>query len=220
MDHGDESMVPAEMVGSGSPLTFVGAGAAGFASGAMTPTSSAPMMNNANTAPGTGSRLSNFSIGSSEEGGQYLEAPMLPVQANGSQSPISVRPFSLTETFAFPKPPNSASGEAPNPFVDSASASGEPLVPGVIVPEGEAAQIQTIRRPFAPTLSDELAVATGDQIRIVHMFDDGWAQVEKVTGAGVGNAGLIPIDCLREEDEELPSFLSKRMSSYMGTGPQ
>jgi hypothetical protein len=191
-----------------SPLSFVTAAA---------PLASSPPNNNG------GSRLSNFSIGSSEDGGQYLEAPMLPNQPSGGQSPISVRPFSLTETFAFPKPPiaspTAASADFPNPFVDAASASST-LVPGAIVPQGEAAELQTIRRPFQPTLSDELGVNIGDQIRIVHMFDDGWAQVEKATGTGVGTSGLIPIDCLREENEELPTFLSsKRVSSYI-SAPQ
>ena len=72
----------------------------------------------------------------------------------------------------------------------------------------------------AATLSDEMAVHRGDVIRVLQAFDDGWVQVEKISVANagtVGERGLIPIDCLREAGEALPSFLaSKRVSSYYG----
>ena len=72
-----------------------------------------------------------------------------------------------------------------------------------------------ICRPFVPTLEDELLVSPGDRVRILQVFDDGWAMVEKV-GAGSsidGNQqrrGLIPVDCLREAGQPLPSFLAQK----------
>jgi len=74
-----------------------------------------------------------------------------------------------------------------------------------------------IRRPFMPTMDDELAVLPGDQVRVMQAFDDGWAFVEKMTGAGSdrNERGLIPVDCLREAGQALPAFLAqKRVSSY------
>jgi len=73
-----------------------------------------------------------------------------------------------------------------------------------------------------PTLPDELAVTIGDSVKVIKVFDDGWALVEKMPGAGEvavmseGKAkrGLIPIDCMRAIGQDLPAFLNeKRVSS-------
>ncbi|KII86877.1 hypothetical protein PLICRDRAFT_164273 [Plicaturopsis crispa FD-325 SS-3] len=97
------------------------------------------------------------------------------------------------------------------------------------------APIETIRRPFAPTLSDELAVMPGETVRVVCAYDDGWAVVEKVPAPhkGKGKArssvgteegmeiearGLIPIDCMRGKGEKLPSFLANKRVSSQGMG--
>jgi hypothetical protein len=92
---------------------------------------------------------------------------------------------------------------ATNPFNDPATNT-------------EFASVELIRRPFVPTLDDELAVIPGDSVSVVKVFDDGWAYVEKIGSAGA--RGLIPIDCMRDAGEDLPAFLaSKRISSYYGT---
>ena len=104
--------------------------------------------------------------------------------------------------------------ENENPFADFTeivaarppSASTENSVPQHFAP------VEVIRRPFVPSMDDELAVKPGDEVRILKRFDDGWAVAEKI-GAGV--QGLIPIDCMRDVEEELPAFLAKkRISSY------
>ncbi|THH04996.1 hypothetical protein EW145_g5126, partial [Phellinidium pouzarii] len=260
-------------------------------------------------------RSSQFSIGSESShnsddsnGGQYLLAPPLQPDVMGAQlSPISVRPWSPNERWAFPKPPMAAtpttaattmtpgagaegkessklaipsfsvvpatqphtptslmtfsSGAvsdktALDPFADpdpdlnpnsekearmsmSTSTNGEPSpVVGTVrrasassvlseppamartlsspsastdgaassaSAEGDALAgvIEFIKRPFAPTLADEMAVQRGDEVRILRSFDDGWARVEKM---GTGEKGLIPVDCLRENGEPLPAF--------------
>jgi len=79
-------------------------------------------------------------------------------------------------------------------------------------PAAEFAEFEVIRRPFVPTLADELSVEPGDSVRVEKIFDDGWAYVEKLASA---TAGLIPTDCMRDAGEELPAFLAaKRVSSY------
>jgi hypothetical protein len=84
--------------------------------------------------------------------------------------------------------------------------------------------IEVIRRPFTPTLDDELSVLPGDRVRILQVFDDGWAFVEKMVGASFArndrnDRGLIPVDCLREAGQALPTFLAqKRVSSYSVDG--
>ena len=200
-------------------------------------------------------------------------------------SPMSVRPFSPTETFAFPRPPteknssdwglnfsrppssytsNTSIAEekvpalpvpAANPFNDPSpliiystaaatraaitniGSSDAPLHEAVAnnsmnpfadpVPctiNSEFMKFESIKRPFNPSLDDELAVIPGDKVRILQLFDDGWALVEKnpcygpasVKGKGrESEQGLIPIDCLRLPGvESLELVASKRVSSF------
>lgn len=69
--------------------------------------------------------------------------------------------------------------------------------------------METVQRPFVPNLSDELSVVIGDKVKIIKVFDDGWALVQKMT-----SKGLIPIDCMRAVGQDLPAFLNeKRVSS-------
>lgn len=228
---------------------------------------------------------SDSSHGSSREsnGAQYLSLPPMHPDNVPQLSPISVRPFSPSESWAFPKPPTnpptppstlrplsgaSAATEMPvppipvarpaelpsspntaglrDPFADAQEIpDNDPfadpqLTPTLLVPikgldipvqrptssgtmhttstaggsEVSLGVLDVIRRPFVPTLEDELAVKRGDQIRVLQCFDDGWAQIEKLE---TGEAGLIPVDCLREAGEELPDFLAaRRVSSYYG----
>lgn len=228
---------------------------------------------------------SDSSHGSSREsnGAQYLSLPPMRPDNVPQLSPISVRPFSPSESWAFPKPPTnpptpsmtsrplsgaSAATEMPVPPIPVARAAdlspslnsaglqdpfadaqemlhkdpfADPqLTPTLLVPmkgldipvqrptssgtmrttstacgsEVSLGVLDVIRRPFVPTLEDELLVKRGDQIRVLQCFDDGWAQIEKLE---TGEAGLIPVDCLREAGEELPDFLAaRRVSSYYG----
>ena len=72
-----------------------------------------------------------------------------------------------------------------------------------------------------PTLSDELPVVIGDRVKVIKVFDDGWAMVQKIVEDTKSSAaknrpqsGLIPIDCMRAVGQDLPAFLSeKRVSS-------
>ncbi|SJL15768.1 uncharacterized protein ARMOST_19273 [Armillaria ostoyae] len=144
-------------------------------------------------------------------------------------TPMSVRPFTPSESFKFPKPPSN--GEwIQIPDRDShgtaLSSSTEMFPPSPTNPFSEPespitpelSPIETIRRTFVPTLYDELSVAIGDRIRVLEVFDDGWAMVEKVPeGNGQGKEvvlepGLIPIDCLRMTGDPLPPFLASQMS--------
>ncbi|TFL04558.1 hypothetical protein BDV98DRAFT_502392 [Pterulicium gracile] len=169
---------------------------------------------------------------------------------------MSVRPFSPSERFSFPKPPqadedlvrsfslivhvqtfrkevnthaaadanagpsyrvSSCSVSEPlNPFDDANSSSGHSgsshSTASTHQPHGER-----IRRPFVPTLGDEVAVSTGDIVDVQQVFDDGWAYVAVQREASEPSVGLIPVDCFREAGEELPAFLAaKRVSSYKG----
>ena len=128
-------------------------------------------------------------------------------------------------------PPSPASGVV-DPFSDkNGLISSDPFAdqhPPLVQPNhsssGKFSEIETIRRPFVPTLEDEVGVEPGEQVRILQLYDDGWTKVEKVksleTSKGKekmteAETGLIPIDCLREPGVDLPTFIDKkRISGY------
>jgi len=181
----------------------------------------------------------------SDPNAQYLFFPPIS-QGNGAiGSPMSVRPFSPSELYSFPKPPPEAStqsGERVSVFsqlhnnghsgqvdnIRSSDATEHPLVnpfadpiAATIATQPAVADIEVIRRPFIPTLQDELIVAAGDRVRILQTFDDGWTLVQKipppVDKKGKARAvdefdqGLIPIECLRDADQDF--IAQKRVSS-------
>lgn len=153
---------------------------------------------------GSNSRGSVYSVGSdsssSDGHGQFITVPETPTDSP-LRSPMSVRPFTPSESWAFPKPPLPSSTTPPPTSMQD--------------PFTELSGIETIKRPFAPTMHDELSVVPGDRIRILNTYDDGWAMVEKIDVASDKAIGLIPIDCLRSTGEELSTFItSKRLSSY------
>ncbi|KAL0066298.1 hypothetical protein AAF712_006729 [Marasmius tenuissimus] len=143
--------------------------------------------------------------------GQVVYLPIQDASGHSPATPMSVRPFSPSEAFSFPKPPTSAGttreswASAPshmsqegvatmNPFADPQAAVSSPV----------------IKRPFHPNRDDELAVAAGDRVSIIQVFDDGWVAVRKhedIEGKGKGKAesapGLIPADCFREQGQPM-----------------
>ncbi|KAG6376850.1 hypothetical protein JVT61DRAFT_876 [Boletus reticuloceps] len=179
-------------------------------------------------------------------------------------TPMSVRPFSPSESFAFPKPPPSSTVDsffisgtpgpasprssaatlvhlttpsrafmtdfpptistslrhqtstpslALSPFVTAPNPSLDPFADPV---RPEFSVVEVIRRPFAPTLDDELAVQPGDRVHVFQVFDDGWAFVEGLssTASERHERGLIPVDCFRQVNQALPSFLAEKRVSY------
>jgi hypothetical protein len=188
----------------------------------------------------------------SDPNAQYLFLPPIS-QGNGAiGSPMSVRPFSPSELYSFPKPPSetnresedrvSASSQLPNnghsgqvdhvrlsdaaehpSVVEEVNPFADPIA-ATVATQPAVEEIEVIRRPFMPTLQDELIVAAGDRVRILQTFDDGWTLVQKipppVDKKGKAKAvdefdqGLIPIECLRGADQDRPDFIAqKRVSS-------
>ncbi|EMD39573.1 hypothetical protein CERSUDRAFT_80960 [Gelatoporia subvermispora B] len=205
--------------------------------------------------------LSGDESRSSSQMSQYLLVPDSATTAklgSGFPSPISVRPFSPSDRWAFPKPPKDRSNAAQNrdpalspldraspasqldratpseshyltatenehenPFSDFAGSvesemtstdGAESFVSADSETAAHFAEIEVIRRPFVPSLPDEMSATPGERVRMLRRFDDGWAYAEKVDS---GRKGLVPIDCLRTAEQDLPAFLAaKRLSSY------
>ena len=87
----------------------------------------------------------------------------------------------------------------------SASAMNAQVVMGHLV---------VVARTFVPSLPDELSIQTGEQVRVINRFDDGWAHVERTrSGAGAEN-GVVPVECL----ETLPLFTLESATASIASG--
>ncbi|KAG6864887.1 hypothetical protein C0991_006574, partial [Blastosporella zonata] len=186
------------------------------------------------------SRTSVHSVESHISGAQYIYVPHGILDGQGVTTPMSVRPFSPSESFAFPKPPTKQSGDwsssrplSSNTFYSASQSitDSAPAVPSnpfsdPVLPFAEFAELESIRRPFASTRDDELSVSVSDSVRVLKLFDDGWALVEKLPSfedllkkeydSTSSVQGLIPIDCFRAEGQDLSSFFSeKRVASAL-----
>ena len=181
-----------------------------------------------------GSRNSEFSIGSAgsdetdSSGSQWLEIrPEVRYRDNGESSPtdqfrpsspISVRPFTPSESWSFPKPPTSRAQSFafsdgsrgfpdPNPFTDP--------VPQLYPPG--LSQVEVVVTAFEPMAVDELAVEIGDEVSVLTVFDDGWVKVKVLRRDGSaenveGLGGLVPIECLRSKGNEGPVFADSNVA--------
>ena len=49
-----------------------------------------------------------------------------------------------------------------------------------------------VNRAFVPSLPDELSVTGGERIRVLTLYDDGWALCTN----GRGEQGMVPQECL------------------------
>ena len=197
---------------------------------------------------------SNSSM-ASDPNAQFVDLPPKAQDNETIDTPMSVRPFSPTESYSFPRPPSDTNanrgsvssyspsnrvGEpeynlqtpmAASPTLHLSGADANPFAdptPADTAVQSDFAEIQVIRRAFIPKLQDELLVVAGDSVRIMETFDDGWAMVQKISpladkkgkarAVDESDQGLIPIDCLKDADQNLPEFVAqlKRVSDYAG----
>ncbi|KAF9646691.1 hypothetical protein BDM02DRAFT_3099400 [Thelephora ganbajun] len=128
-------------------------------------------------------------------------------------SPISVRPFTPTESWSFPKPPTSRGEPITHSGEDKGFVNPDPFVDPVSQPSPAGfSQVETVTRTFEPEAEDQLVVEIGDEVSVLMVFDDGWGKVKVLRRNGStksvqGLEGLIPIDCLRPKGDENPLFV-------------
>ncbi|KAG6809029.1 hypothetical protein H0H92_001910 [Tricholoma furcatifolium] len=179
-------------------------------------------------------RASTHSVASNGSGAQYLIVPGMNTDGQEVTTPMSVRPFSPSESFLFPKPPKEQSGGDLSRRLSSTTSrsgatvyaiSSDPFSDPAPLP-AQFSAIESVYRPFVSTRHDELSVAVADRVKVIRLFDDGWALVEKLLafddivgteGQNMhGAQGLIPIDCFRAEGQDLTTFLiEKRVASNL-----
>ncbi|KAH0826193.1 hypothetical protein J3R83DRAFT_5625 [Lanmaoa asiatica] len=181
----------------------------------------------------------------SEQGARYLTVPAGQNNLEPS-TPMCVRPFTPSESFAFPKPPAPRSSttdsffisrtegavsprssatlfmtDLPPPPVLAHSLHPQTSMPSVTPSPFIAAanpSIDPFADPLTPGFADVevLSVRPDDRVRLLQIFDDGWVFVEKLGGTEGERheRGLIPVDCLHETSQALPTFLAKERVSY------
>jgi len=76
-----------------------------------------------------------------------------------------------------------------NKAVPAPSAYLSPPAPGGPALSPETA---TVRSTFIPTLPDELSISTGEVVRIMSAYDDGWALCSNARQ----EVGMVPLECL------------------------
>lgn len=53
-----------------------------------------------------------------------------------------------------------------------------------------------VSRSFVPTLPDELSISTGETLKVLQEYDDGWAECMTLSG----QVGMVPVECFDRRD--------------------
>jgi len=106
--------------------------------------------------------------------------------AGNTRSPTSPRSMS-TVGLGLPRALPSAYGsESGMNSTGSGSLSQIPVLFTIVV-----------SRSFVPTLPDELSISTGETLKVLQEFDDGWAECMTLSG----EVGMVPLECFDRRDE-------------------
>jgi len=125
----------------------------------------------------------------------YRDGPVTP----SIPSPLSVRPFSPTESYKFPRPPGSDRGSRSSRHLLS-SVGDTGAAPGVSSNRAQSQPLSnvglnTVKRTFMPTRGDELQIIVGDVVLVETAFDDGWALASTLDGV----KGLVTLACFEDD---------------------
>lgn len=72
-----------------------------------------------------------------------------------------------------------------------------------------------VKQTFIPALPDELEISTGETIRVLSEYDDGWALCVNLRG----EQGMVPLECLDRgfsSNDQLDGRSTRRVSSLAG----
>ncbi|KAJ2918886.1 hypothetical protein MD484_g1551, partial [Candolleomyces efflorescens] len=162
-------------------------------------------------------RSGTFESGTFESGsgsGGLHEHPNIEISSRASSN--SPDPFSDDHSNPFSDPttpmgPSFSSSNQNNTsktvyqrYSASSTVETDPFSGSIIASTcyGTFDEFETVRVHFLGNLSDELSVRRGEEVRVLKLFEDGWALVEKACHGGDGaqdaERGVIPAECLRE----------------------
>ncbi|KAH7923549.1 hypothetical protein BV22DRAFT_575061 [Leucogyrophana mollusca] len=151
-----------------------------------------------------------------EAHGQSVYANVAPVQQMPPQSPYANLPppppasYNNPVNRAYsPHPPALApAGANANAVVGMARvAAGVPTSAPTPPPKAPAAPARVandaiVKCTFIPTLPDELSITTGERVRLLASYDDGWALCANARG----EQGMVPQECLERAVQEQPMY--------------
>ncbi|KAI0784408.1 hypothetical protein C8Q75DRAFT_395588 [Abortiporus biennis] len=146
------------------------------------------------------------------------EKPVPPAQYNFAVTPAPGSPPTAA-SFPLPPPPQASYN---NPMPPSPMSSGPLLAPtptlqpslaSPAVPLTQSSTIGSteyafVRCTFHPDLPDELSITTGEMVRVVREFDDGWALCMNQRG----DQGVVPLECLDRQRQ------GTQGGAYIGQG--
>ena len=72
-----------------------------------------------------------------------------------------------------------------------------------------------VRCTFVPSLPDELSITTGEMVRVVGEFDDGWALCANARG----EQGVVPLECLDRQPGAGMGPVQVQQGPQAGMGP-
>lgn len=129
-------------------------------------------------------------------------------QTYGRQPPHQSMPFA---GYAAPAPPDPSynnptpiypryptpNQRSPDAIVSMArAAAGVNSNPTTAAPPRLKADAEAfVSRAFIPSLPDELSIMGGERIRVLALYDDGWA----LCANGRGEQGMVPQECLDQQ---------------------
>ncbi|PVG00984.1 hypothetical protein CPB86DRAFT_134626 [Serendipita vermifera] len=118
-------------------------------------------------------------------------------------SPITAAPNTPSYPNPYPFAPNAQQATSNNGFGANTFAAPDltgpvviqttPPTPSTAAANSTSGPISVVKRTFVPSLPDELSISNGEQVRVVAVYDDGWALCEKLVG---GERGVVPQECL------------------------
>lgn len=131
--------------------------------------------------------------------------------------PVPAKPVTPV-TASIPLPPAmSYNNPAPPPITpvtpmrSSPSPTLQPAAAAAAVPLSPSGAHAYVRCTFIPNLPDELSITTGELVRVISEYDDGWALCQNVRG----EQGVVPLECL---DRGHPNAQAPGLYMGQGTG--
>ncbi|KAL5601035.1 hypothetical protein BROUX41_005864 [Berkeleyomyces rouxiae] len=99
---------------------------------------------------------------------------------------------------SLPGPPSPTASEYSVSSSPEVAACAEPENPGAWVEDGVrmTAPVHRVKIEFTPSMKDEMALQTGQLVRMLHLYDDGWALCSRLDRS---QQGVVPCTCLSEQ---------------------
>jgi hypothetical protein len=110
------------------------------------------------------------------------EVPLPESPVDGAKA-VEAADFPLPDTTpGTPKPGTAAAGAAAIAAATAAAASNKPQ--GSSTPTGGTPEnVHRVQLDFKPSMEDELEIKTGETVRLLHEYDDGWVSNQSLSNA-------------------------------------